>query len=131
MKFAELRFFRENGKTHIYWEGDPHLPLRIGEEYFIYTYLHKIALPLPWSFKIITEDRTVPPYAILVRTDIQPLWWIAVAVQYELEKVLQRLNYIVLEVFYKLGLLRLEHGAIPHWRQVNLGFWGHKDNDST
>lgn len=121
MKFAQLNYSVKDGEMQYHWEGELHLPLKLGEEYFAHCYFHKCLPPYPWPIKIVAENvRWFPPYVVAVRTDIQPFWWIVVAVQYELEQIIRRLNRAALEVVYLLGMMDLEEGMMPHWKRVKL-----------
>lgn len=120
MKYATLFYHAKNERVTYEWQGDPLAPIQLGEKYF-FCKRKGIPLPHPWSLKIIREDkRCISPKAIAVRTDIQPLWWMAVAIQYELEDTLTRINWAILGLTWRMGLLDLEPGMMPHWGRFRL-----------
>lgn len=123
MKFAEPLYFRFNTTYYFDILVPPHLPFKLGEEYFYYKHVG-IQLQLPWSYKVIAEERNkIPPCAIAVRTDVYPLLWILVLWQYKLEKIGTHIKSQILHSLFQLGLLQLKPGEIPGWRNINLRLW--------
>jgi hypothetical protein len=119
MKYAELRpAIDSDGQVRYTWHGEAHLPIKLGEEYFWANYCNQ---PLPYSFPfkvIVAHSHLRPPSAIAVRTDVQPLWWIFVAVRYELEQIAERLNEYAMFLVWRTGFMDLEPGMCPSWRRL-------------
>lgn len=117
MKFAEINSTVEGAAREYQWEGESHWPIKI--DYFVHDYVHKPIPPYPWPVKIVAKNvHWFPPYVVAVRTDVQPFWWIAVAVQYRFERLLKRFNRDALEAACLLNMLDLERGVRPHWGQL-------------
>lgn len=116
MKYAQLIYSVKNDKTTYQWDGEAHLPINLGEQYFIHT-IFKQPFPYPWTFKIIEIDKfAIPPRCIAVRTDIQPFWWIVVLAQYRLERHWTETEAEIFKCLYLLGLMEIELGQIPSWK---------------
>lgn len=122
MEFARLGYFvKDNKRVEYSWEGEAHLPVKLDDEYFFHMHLHKQPPPYPWNLRVIAKEY-YPPQAIAVRTDIQPYWWIVVAFQYHLEETVKTVNRSILSCAYRLKLMDLEPGMMPHWGRVGLKF---------
>jgi hypothetical protein len=114
MKYCKTYYLVSgNGKLQILGV-ESHLPFKLGEIYF-----YKDTFQLPYPYKVVVEERNIiPPYAIAVRTDEYPLWWVAVLLLYKLENLGTKIKYFILRRLYSLGLLHCKPGEIPSWKHI-------------
>lgn len=116
MKYAD--FFlsvTDKGRFERIWVGELHHPVRAP--------IHWQNFMMPESWKLKEVGRVVSPftfdYAIVVRTDVQPFWWIVIAIQLKIEKFMKRAKIVSLQILWKFGLFKLSTDCIyPSYANV-------------